>query len=781
VNREKIFQTLDQFLDQFKATPDFEDEFNRFKTNFRKSEIVTAFPGAFFFIGEHAVMYGQPALYMPIPLYVFVGIKKSEVIGINVETWQLDQESKLFKKHRWEDNQIEEIQSCIREVFRRESVEPRYNIFVLMQVPPRCGLNSSGAFSAGVSVILGMLKSYISEEKVNVWQKTPDLSDLKKDKEFNKIFEIAWEIDHTIQNGSSGIGPFASLIGVRDEPIVYFLVENEEKTKREWFACLLSKLYGEDEMDWLKDAPIALIYSEKTALTREAFKIFKSRTYNASETIPLFSKYLLYKQPEIFKKIKEIATPLRSVLISNIKRKKEQYKKTAKINIDELIEELEKEKKEYKISDYILSRVYSVLGGFSLICISNFKRSSNKEYVTNMMNVYQWVLDSLNLSTPEINEICRTFQKEKGIGAKLTGSGCGGDVVVFSHEPDKIGEIEKTIKKDEYIVHYKSWDMKKELYEPIQKFEKYLVLPQHDLKEEEKTEAYIGVIAKRIPESPEYKGKGEFSKDAIETQENTLDDVKQIIKIARENNINLDVIVLPEYSLPPEKLDFHWDIRKGLLEIAKNNNLIIIGGSYLSKAFEDICLVFSPNYDEPFRVPKLNKSPMDPDFLKEGCGIQIFGNSRIGDFCVVICYDALSEEIFKRIREKYRRGKCFTLFILSYTPDIKSWKKRCEILALPLRKSQERYNSNLGLTAHVILADGYHGLSYYTAPVKSSHPRENICNPVVEKDYFYIYKILVEEMSKVRKPRLSNIFYTAYAASDNKDMQLANARPNLLR
>ena len=52
MNREKIFQTLDQFLDQFKATPDFEDEFNRFKTNFRKSEVVTAFPGAFFFIGE---------------------------------------------------------------------------------------------------------------------------------------------------------------------------------------------------------------------------------------------------------------------------------------------------------------------------------------------------------------------------------------------------------------------------------------------------------------------------------------------------------------------------------------------------------------------------------------------------------------------------------------------------------------------------------------------------------------------------------------------------------
>ena len=740
------------FLKDFRATPGFENEFNRFINNLRNSEIIVAFPGAFFFIGEHAVMYGQPALYMSIPLYVFTGIKKSEVEGINIEMWQTDPKSKLCKKLIWEINQKEETQQCIENILKREFIEPRYHIFALMQVPPRCGLDSSGAFSAGVSVILGMLMGYISEEKVWEWQNS-NLSELKKDEEFNKTFEIAWEIDQTIQKGSSGIGPFISLIGVRDEPVVYFLVENEERAKREWFAYLLSELYGEDEIKWLKKAPIALIYSGETALTRESLDKLRSSSYNASQNILPFSKRLLKRQ-EIFEKIKEIATPLQSVLISEINKNREQYIRTARINIDELIRELGKENRKYNISDYILSRVLSILGGFSLICISNFKTSSDKEYVVKMMNVYQWVLDSLNLSTPKINEICRVFQKENGIGAKLTGSGCGGDVVVFSYLPHKRSRIEEIIRGNDHVVHYKSWDEKK-IYKPIIRFGKYLVLPPYDLKEEEKKEAYVGVIAKKIPESP-------FSEDAVKEQKKTLEEVKQIIKIAREKNLTLDVIVLPEYSLPPEKHDSHRDIIKGLAEIAKKEDLIIIGGSYLSEASENICLVFSPKYDKPFKVPKLNKAPSEP--IKEGRGIRIFENSRIGDFCVVVCYDVEEDEILKKIQEKYRRGKCFTLFVVSCTTDIKAYERKCDILALPRRVTEKRYNSVLGLTAHVILADSFHGLSYYTAPVKGNEKHKNevwneVCAPVIKNKYFYIYKILIEEMSKARGGEISNIFY----------------------
>ncbi len=760
MNREKIFLTLDQL----KTTLNLEDEFNKFKTNLNDSEIVVSFPGVFFFIGEHAVIYGQPALYMSIPLYVFAGIKKSGAKGINIEMWQIDLEGKFFKKFKWENNQREELQRYIEDVFRRESIEPEYSIFALLQIPPRCGLNSSGAFSAGVSVLLGMLKGYISQEKVNNWQNTRDLSVLKKDKEFNKTFEIAWEIDWVMQNGSSGIGPFTSLIGVRGEPIVYFLTsEVSEEQKPEWSACLLSELYGEDEMKWLKKACIALIYSGRSAATKKAFDIVREESYKASQTIPLFSKQLLSKQPEILEKIKEIATPLQSILISGIKENKEYYKET-KIDIDKFISELKEKKKEYKdIHEYILSKIYSVLGGFSLICISNFKTSCNKKYVVSMMNVYQNVLDSLGLSTSEINEICKKFHQEE-IGAKLTGSGTGGDVVVFSDIPGKINKIKRIIRENDYVVHFASWKGKRE-YEPIQKCVKYLVT-SHDLRESEKDEAYIGVITKKLPESPEYKDKGEFSEDAGKTQRNILEDIKQIIKIAGEENITLDVIVLPEYSFPPEKDGHHWEIREKLKEITKENELIIIAGSYLSKLSEDICLIFVPNHDEPFKVPKLNKSPIDPDFLKEGDGIHIFENSRIGDFCVIVCYDALSKEIPKYIRDCYRRGKCFTLFIVSCTPAIKEFEKTCELLALPAWKSRKEYDSDLGLTAHVILADSFRGSSYYAAPVKkdSRTPKEKVCIPAVEKNSFYIYKILVKEMGKARGSERSSIFYAIDAS-----------------
>ena len=67
---------LKDFLKDFHAIPGFENEFNRFINNLRNSEIIVAFPGAFFFIGEHAVMYGQPALCMSIPLMYLLGLKR---------------------------------------------------------------------------------------------------------------------------------------------------------------------------------------------------------------------------------------------------------------------------------------------------------------------------------------------------------------------------------------------------------------------------------------------------------------------------------------------------------------------------------------------------------------------------------------------------------------------------------------------------------------------------------------------------------------------------------
>jgi len=717
---ERCKYYLRNLLDKFNPRPDLEDEFNKFRSNLEDSDIIVAFPGAFFFIGEHAVMFGQPALYMSIPLYTVIGIKEIETKGINIEIWQRNPENELFEK--WlKIDQKEQLQELIENLFKEESIEPKYNVFIIMQIPPRCGLNSSGAFSAGISVCLGLLKGYLTQEKINSWQSNKNLSTLKEDKEFRKTFEIAWEIDRAIQGRSSGIGPFVSLIGVRGEPIIYFLEKNGDKDKkREWFACLLSELHS--DIEWLKEAPIALIYSGKIAFTKEALEKIEDESYKASYPISIFSKQLLSKLPIIDKKLDSLATPLKSVLNAAKKRK---------IEI---------------ITEYILDRVYSVLGGFALICISNF--SPNNNYATEMMNVYQSVLSSLGISTNEIDEICKNFQEEN-IGAKLTGSGGGGDVVVFSPMPHKRKDIEEILKRINRPIHYASWE-KYDLLEPIL----YVDTIKHDLGEEEKNEAYIGVISKKLPESPEYSKSGEFSKDAIVAQRNVLKDVEQAISFVKENNIQLDILVLPEYTLPSEKDDSHCNINMELQRIANEENLIIIGGSYLSKDFMDIGLVFVPRKDS-YKVPRLNRCKYDPKFFKEGCEIHMFENSRIGDFCVLVCFDALSKEIPKRIKKRYRFGKSFTLIIISCTPAIENYKKICDKLALPSWKS----NSDLSLTAHVILADSFHGASYYTAPVRPT--KENILNPVKETDNISIYRILVRELSQARlKDGNSEFFYT---------------------
>jgi hypothetical protein len=283
---------LSNLLDKFEPSPNLKDEFEKFKSNLENSELVVAFPGAFFFIGEHAVMFGHPALYMTIPLYVLIGIKESTKEGINIEVWQRNPETNFFEKFKWaEISQREELRSKIEELFIGESIKPRHDVFTLMQVPPSCGLNSSGAFSAGISVCLGMLKGYLTPEKIEDWQSVKELSNLKKDKEFNKTFKIAWDIDWIIQKRSSGIGPFASLIGVRDEPIVYFLeksVNNRDK-KPEWFAYLFSEIYDKSEIKWIRETPIALIYSGSIAFTKRAFEKIQDETFAASTLIPVFS------------------------------------------------------------------------------------------------------------------------------------------------------------------------------------------------------------------------------------------------------------------------------------------------------------------------------------------------------------------------------------------------------------------------------------------------------------------------------------------------------------
>jgi len=574
---------------------------------------------------------------------------------------------------------------------------------------------------------------------------------------------MAWQFDWAIQRGSSGIGPLVSLVGFVGEPIIYFLENDElgeQKWESQWHAYFLSEFCSRTDISRFKKWPFALIYSGSPSFTKEAFDEIKRESTNASIGIEKFVEQL--KTREI--PLEKITTPLQSVLKTEIMKELEEGligKEKLEGPNREFINKV-KQSQEHRpknISAYLLERIWGVLGGFSIIAIGNIV--TQPERTVDMMNICQSVLSALGISTPKINDICKEFQSHAAnshsiIGAKLTGSGAGGDVIVLSPYEDKIDIIKKIIEEKGYTVHFKSWESK-QVEKTILKEPKYFPRVM-DIKEKEKENAYVGVISKKIPESPNYKKSGEFSKEALEQQRGVLSDVEKAIRIAKDKDIDLDMLVLPEYSLPPEADEQYFKkIREKLTEISKEKDIIIVGGSYLSKNLEDICLVFLPS-GETRKIWRLNRCNDDPKEFKEGCGVGIFKNSRIGDFCVVVCFDYLSEKIPEVIQKAYRREHSFTLIIVSQCRDIERYKRRSDELANPKGKK-----SNQGLLAYVILADSYHGLAYYAAPVRrrGDAKKEDFCKPILEKDNYSIFRLPIKELKNARTPGIgSKVLYS---------------------
>jgi len=405
----------------------YEHEFPEdIKKRLENSNLIVSAPGAFFFFGEHSVLQGQPALYMPIPLYLYLGVKVKDKgrESLSLDLYTLDPASGdpkvgTIKKYSWETEirfRKEDIESEISKLLNEEGYSASYEITVVSEIPPKCGLNSSGAFSAAISTAINLIEGRISPYEIESWQ-TSSLSLLKKNEIFNKIFKLAWKIDELIQSESSGIGPFASLVGSPEGvPIVYFLSED----KKDYYAYYLTEIAGKNVINVFKTCRFALIYSGRQSFTKEALKETKSRIYESSTYLFPFIRELDSKNISSNK----LETPLGRLLGLLKSSNNEDYH----LLIDNVIE-------------YLRKRIYGVLGGFSLIGISNIREPIGR-LIEDMMNVYQSVLSALGVSTEEIEEICYTFRKI-GVGAKLTGSGKGGDVVIFSRISDSYKEIDE--------------------------------------------------------------------------------------------------------------------------------------------------------------------------------------------------------------------------------------------------------------------------------------------------------------------------------------------------
>lgn len=380
------------------------------KEKFKKSvvDIVVASPGTFFFIGEHSVLYGQPALCMALPRYVYVGVKKSH--KNSVELYKCNPNNDELEEENIEN--LKDIENRIFRALHNRGYGENYEITIVSDFPPACGLNSSGALSAALSTAIHLLNEKISLEDVDNWQEIDKLEPLRTDEKFKTVFKLAWEIDNHIQRDkndkrdgtflwSSGVGPFIPLVGSPSgDPIMYI----RKKDGDGYFGVYLSELAGKKfgKKGYLTNKfwsySFAVIYSGNKAMTGTVFgeqkRIMKEMYQPVSEFVSFVREFNL--------DLDILSPPLKSVIALNSEID-DKYKETPE--------------------QYIDRKAYETLGGYSIIAISDLI-TEKAEHIENMMNIYQFVLHGWGLSSPEIDEICHEFHK-KGFGAKLTGSGQG--------------------------------------------------------------------------------------------------------------------------------------------------------------------------------------------------------------------------------------------------------------------------------------------------------------------------------------------------------------------
>lgn len=177
---------------------------------------VTLAPGKLILAGEHAVVYGQPALVMAINRYVRCSL---ELVSTQAVTLAFNGRKLVLPSGGLRSLQRELVGRYrgflagvlgIKEVLRRpenyflyaltqglgpalEGDRQGYNLDITTEIPLGCGMGSSAAIA--VAIILAA--SAVTGQ------------DLSKD----EVFKLAWETEKLQHGNPSGVDPYASLYG----------------------------------------------------------------------------------------------------------------------------------------------------------------------------------------------------------------------------------------------------------------------------------------------------------------------------------------------------------------------------------------------------------------------------------------------------------------------------------------------------------------------------------------------------------------------------------------
>jgi len=404
-------------------------------------EIIARAPGNFFLAGEHAVMFGHPAIVQPLPQYFYVGVRRS----LDNKNVKVDTDNVFFVDHLNPEKKNRsfaiptDMIACQLEHLLSVNGWNGVEIGLYSELHSMCGLASSGALAAALSLALNYLfEKEISRNKLDDFLKkvsnpTRRLDEVIHNPIFSKtLFPLAWCIDSLFHNHqSSGANAFFSLIGSPDGLPAFYrqttprkgdvdnLIEgfNPSGTISNTSKCPDFTFPPPQNAKCSKDNPCPDYSAEMSYYSR-----FPYEAKSVSDDYPnAFCELFHFCCASIYSgkpKTTELA-------IKSVKKRIAQFGKYFAqcdyLNLDE--------SSSFDITmayiGSISEELWQAMGSY----FSTTNKSESKNIVQTIGFVQSGLRNLLGISTEEIDCICQKAQL-KGFEAKLTGGGKGGDVVV---------------------------------------------------------------------------------------------------------------------------------------------------------------------------------------------------------------------------------------------------------------------------------------------------------------------------------------------------------------
>jgi orotate phosphoribosyltransferase/predicted amidohydrolase len=149
------------------------------------------------------------------------------------------------------------------------------------------------------------------------------------------------------------------------------------------------------------------------------------------------------------------------------------------------------------------------------------------------------------------------------------------------------------------------------------------------------TPVQIAVAPHLAPRTADFDKRMHIIPDAASTASQRL---TQAIQVAAEAGCHL--LILPELSLP-------LDCSDQLAEASSTLGMILIAGAEYDESGANVALIAIAG--QVYRQAKLVRSPYDADFMCTGDLLQIFKNTAIGNFAVLVCADQMDFRLLEEL------------------------------------------------------------------------------------------------------------------------------------